>query len=62
MMIYAADSVGEKDLTEYNGTYRKEYGDLVMELDGVFTLFGFSYSKEEFYKVAEGSHEFYEKR
>lgn len=62
MMIYAADSVGEKDLTEWNGFYRKEYGDLVMELDEVFMLFGFSYSKEDFYKVAEGSHEFYGKK
>lgn len=62
MMIYAADCVGDKDLTEWNGFYRKEYGDLVMELDEILTLFGFSYSKEDFYKVAEGSHEFYEKR
>lgn len=62
MMIYAADSVGEKDLTEWNGFYRKEYGGLVMELDEILALFGFSYSNEDFYKVAEGSHRFYEKK
>lgn len=61
MMIYAAASIEDKDLTEYRGTYRKEYGDMVMEMDEILTQFGFSYSKEDFYKVAEGSHEFYEK-
>lgn len=61
MMIYAASCVGEKDLTEYSGCYRKECGDMVMELDEILTLFGFSYTSEDFYKVAEGSHEFYRK-
>lgn len=61
MMIYVVDSIGEKDLVEYNGRYRKESGDMVMELDEILTLFGFSYTSEDFYKVAEGSHEFYVK-
>ena len=61
MMIYAAESVGEKDIIDWQGKYKKEYGDMVMELDEILTQFGFSYSKEDFYKVAEGSHELYEK-
>ena len=32
-----------------------------MGLDEILSQFGFSYSKEDFYKVAEGSYELYEK-
>ena len=34
-------------------------GKAVMALDEILALFGFSYSKEEFYKLAEGSHDLY---
>lgn len=61
MMIFAADAVGGKELTEWNGFYRKESGKLVMELDEILAQFGFSYTKEDFYKVAEGTYELYEK-
>ena len=30
-----------------------------LELDEILTLFGFSYSKEEFYKLAEGTHDLF---
>ena len=53
MMIYAAESVGEKDIADWQGKYEKESGDMVVEFDEIRTQFGFLYSKEDFYKVAE---------
>ena len=61
MMIYAAKSIEENELIDWQGKYKKASGAMVMELDEILTQFGFSYSKEDFYKVAEGSHKFYEK-
>lgn len=59
MMIYAASGVADKDLAEWNASYYTSNGKSVMALDEILTLFGFSYSKEEFYKLAEGSHDLY---
>lgn len=59
MMIYAASGVADMELTEWDATYRKSSGKLVMALDEILALFGFFYSKEEFYKLAEGSHDLY---
>jgi len=59
MMVYASSVVADKDLAEWSATYRKSSGEVVMLLDEILALFGFSYSKEEFYKLAEGSHDLY---
>lgn len=59
MMIYVANGVADKDLVEWNATYRPSSGKVIMELDEILTLFGFSYSNEEFYKLAEGTHDLY---
>ena len=59
MMIYAAAGVADKDLAEWNANYRPSSGKAIMALDEILALFGFSYSKEEFYKLAEGSHDLY---
>lgn len=59
MMIYAAGGVADKDLAEWNASYRESSGKVVIALDEILALFGFSYSKEEFYKLAEGSHDLY---
>lgn len=59
MMIYAAVGVADKDLAEWNANYRPSSGKAIMALDEILALFGFSYSKEEFYKLAEGSHDLY---
>lgn len=59
MMIYAANSVENKDLAEWNATYYTSNGKVIMAFDEILALFGFSYSKEEFYKLAEGSHDLY---
>ena len=59
MMIYASSGVADKDLAEWNASYYTGNGKAVMALDEILALFGFSYSKEEFYKLAEGSHDLY---
>lgn len=59
MMIYAADAAAAKNLAEYSATYSAINGKAVMELDGILALFGFSYSREEFYRIADGSHGLY---
>lgn len=59
MMIYASSGVAGEDLAEWNASYRESSGKAVMALDEILALFGFSYSKEEFYKLAEGSHDLY---
>ncbi len=59
MMMYAASGVADKEIAEWNATYRKGTGELVMQFDEILSLFGFSYSKEEYYKLAEGSHDLF---
>ena len=59
MMIYAANGVADKDIAEWNATYRKGAGELIMQFDEILSLFGFSYSKEEYYKLAEGTHDLF---
>lgn len=59
MMIYAVRGAADKELAEWNADYRTESGEAIMELDEILAMFGFSYSKEEFYKLAEGSHDLF---
>lgn len=59
MMVYAVSCVADMDLAEWNATYYTGNGKVVMELDEILGLFGFSYSKEEFYKLAKGSHDLF---
>ncbi len=59
MMIYAASGVADKDLAKWNANYYTSNGKIIMALDEILALFGFSYSKEEFYKLAEGTHDLY---
>lgn len=59
MMIYASSGVADKELVEWNANYYTSNGKAVMALDEILALFGFSYSKEEFYKLAEGSHDLF---
>lgn len=59
MMIYASSGVADKELAEWNASYYTSNGKAVMALDGILALFGFSYSKEEYYKLAEGTHDLF---
>ncbi len=59
LMIYAASGIADKDIAEWNATYHKGNGELIMQFDEILSLFGFSYSKEEYYKLAEGTHDLF---
>lgn len=59
--VYAAGSVAEKDTTEWNTKYNKKSGRLLMEFEDILSDFGFSYSKQEYKKVSDGTHELYVK-
>lgn len=59
LMIYAASAVADKDIVEWNANYYKGNGELVMRFDEILSLFGFSYSKEEYYRLAEGTHDLF---
>lgn len=59
MMVYAVSGIADKDIVEWDAAYWTNNGKTVMELDEILGLFGFSYSKEEFYKLAEGSHDLF---
>ncbi len=59
MLIYAEYAVADKDLGEWNGDYYESNGATVMQFDEILALFGFTYSKEEFYKLAEGTHDLF---
>lgn len=60
LLIYAASAAEGKDLAEWDAGYHNENGKLVMRFDSILALFGFSYSKEEYYKLAEGTHGLFE--
>lgn len=60
LMIYAASAVADQDVAEWNADYRKKTGELIIQFDEILSLFGFSYSREEFYKLAEGTHDLFQ--
>lgn len=59
IVIYAANGVADKDIADWNANYHEKNGELVMRFDEILSLFGFSYSKEEYYKLAEGTHDLF---
>lgn len=59
LMVYAASAAADKDIAEWNANYHKGNGELIMQFDEILALFGFSYSREEYYKLAEGTHDLF---
>lgn len=62
LMIGAFCATNDKDFTEWDGTYRKETGELITHFTEILEKYGFSYAEEEQNKVMEGSHECYIKK
>lgn len=60
LLIYANRSVSDKDASEWNTEYHKSNGKILAEFDGILETFGFSYTKEEYKQVVDGTHELYE--
>lgn len=61
LFIYANEGVS-KDLSEWDTSYHKKNGKILMEFEGILKLFGFSYADEDFYKISNGTHELYTTR
>ena len=61
LFIYANEGVS-KDLSEWDTSYHKKNGKILMEFEGILKMFGFSYADEDFYKISNGTHELYTTR
>lgn len=53
--------MNDKDVSEWNATYHKKNGKLLMEYEEILKDFGFSYSKEEYEQISVGTHPLYSK-
>lgn len=62
LFIYVNKAVSDKDVSEWDGSYHKGNGKILMEFEEILKLFGFSYTDEEFYKISNGTHELYTTR
>ncbi len=61
MLIALQYNTEGKDLTDYYGKYRKDNAEQCVAFAEYLSKFGFSYSKEEYYEVMEGTHKYYTK-
>lgn len=62
LFIYANEAVSDKDVTEWDASYRMGNGKILMELERILKEFGFSYNDEYFNSVSDGTHELYYKK
>ncbi len=59
MLITLQSNTEGKELTDYNGRYRKDNAEQCIAFAEYLSKFGFSYSKDEYYEVMEGTHKCY---
>ncbi|MDO5146932.1 MAG: ParB/RepB/Spo0J family partition protein [Eubacteriales bacterium] len=59
LFICANKAVSDKDVSEWDASYHKGNGKIVMEFEDILADFGFSYEDEEFRKVSDGTHDLY---
>ena len=60
MLVLLNAAMDGTELIKYDGTYKKENGQALMDGYKVLRLYGWSFEDEEEEKVVDGSHEFYE--
>lgn len=60
MLVLLNAAMDGTELVKYDGTYKKENGQALMDGYKVLRLYGWSFEGEEEEKVVDGSHEFYE--
>ena len=60
MLVLLNAAMDGTELVKYDGTYKKENGQGLMDGYKVLRLYGWSFEDEEEEKVVDGSHEFYE--
>ena len=59
LFIYANKAVSDKDVSEWNASYHKGNGKILMGFEEILEEFGFSYNDDSFKKVGDGTHELY---
>lgn len=59
LLIYANKAVSDKDVSEWDASYHKGNGKILMEFEGILKEFGFSYDDDGFNSVSNGTHELY---
>lgn len=62
MLVLLNAAMDGTELIKYDGTYKKENGQGLMDGYKVLRLYGWSFEDEEEEKVVDGSHEFYEEK
>lgn len=56
LLIYANKAVSDKDVSEWDASYHKGNGKILMEFESILKEFGFSYNDDDFKKVSNGTH------
>ena len=56
LFIYANKAVSDKDVSEWDASYHKGNGKILMEFESILKEFGFSYNDDDFKKVSNGTH------
>lgn len=59
LFIYANKAVSDKDVSEWDASYHKGNGKILMEFEDILKEFGFSYNDDSFSSVSNGTHELY---
>ena len=59
LFIYANNAVSDNNMFEWNASYYKKHGEILMAFEEVLKEFGFSYTDEEFNKISNGTHNLY---
>lgn len=59
LLIYTDKAVSDKDVSEWDASYHKGNGKILMGFEEILEEFGFSYNDDSFKKVGDGTHELY---
>lgn len=59
LFIYADKAVSDKDVSEWDASYHKGNGKILMGFEEILKEFGFSYNDDSFGGVSDGTHELY---
>lgn len=62
LLIYTDKAVSDKDVSEWDASYHKGNGKILMGFEEILKEFGFSYSDDSFSGVSDGTHELYTRK
>lgn len=62
IFIYVNKAVSDKDVSEWDASYHKRNGEILMGFEEILKEFGFSYSNDSFGGISDGTHELYTRK